>query len=51
MGTENNLWKFERDQIIFHFIFTDIWSLKYNEISVSGAKIFFEEYRNKGQEV
>ena len=29
-GTENNLWKFELDLIIF-LDFTDIWSLKYKK--------------------
>ena len=40
MGTENNLWKFELDLIIF-LDFTDIWSLKYKEIRVGGAKLFW----------
>ena len=43
MGTENNLWKFELDPIIF-LDFKDIWSLKYKEIRVSGAKHFWGVY-------
>ena len=39
MGTENILWKFELNQIIF-LDFTGIGSLKYKEIRVSGAKLF-----------
>ena len=40
MGTENILWKFEFDQIIF-LDFTGIESLKSKEIRVSGAKLFW----------
>ena len=39
MGSGNILWKFELDQIIF-LDFIGIESLKYEEISVSGAKLF-----------
>ena len=42
-GKWNILWKFELDLIIF-LDFTGIGSLKNKEISVSGAKLFFEEY-------
>ena len=38
MGTENILWKFELNQIIFQD-FTGIGSLKYKEIRVNGAKL------------
>ena len=41
MDTENILWKFELDQIIFLDNFTVIWCLEYKEIRVSGAKLFF----------
>ena len=43
MGSGNILWTFELDHIIF-IDFTGIKSLKYKEIRVSGAKLFFEEY-------
>ena len=42
-GYKNNLWKFEFDPII-SLNFTGIWILKYKEIRVSGAKLFFDEY-------
>ena len=45
MSTENILWKFELGQIIF-LDFTGIVSLKYKEISVSGAKLFWGVYIN-----
>ena len=43
MGTENDLWKYELDPIIF-LDFTGIWSLKYEEIRVlmSSANILDE---------
>ena len=39
-GSGNILWEFELDQIIF-LDFTGIESLKYNEITVSGANLFW----------
>ena len=44
MGSGNILWKFEFDQIIF-LDFTGIESLKYTEIRVSGAKLFWGVYK------
>ena len=43
MGTENMLWKFVLDQIIF-LDFAGIGSLQYKEIRVSGAKRFWWVY-------
>ena len=40
MGTENNLWKFELDLIIF-LDFTDIWSLKYKRNKCRVVQNFF----------
>ena len=40
MGTNNILWKFELDELIF-LDFAGIGSLKYKEIRVSGAKLSF----------
>ena len=40
MGSGNILWKFELDKII-SLDFTGIESLKYKEIRVSGAKLFW----------
>ena len=48
MGTVNILWKFELDQSIF-LDFTGIRSLKYKEIRVSGAKLFWGVYVEDAQ--
>ena len=45
MGSGNILWKFEFYQIIF-LDFIGIESLKYKEIRVSGAKLFWGVYIN-----
>ena len=44
MGTENNLWKFKLDPIIFMDI-TGIWSLKKQRNKLEWWKLFDEEYR------
>ena len=46
MGSANILWKFQLGQIIFlHFLdVTGIGRLKYKEIRVSGAKLFWLVY-------
>ena len=43
MGAENILWKFELNKIIFPD-FTGIGILKYKEIRVNGAKLFWGVY-------
>ena len=43
MGTENILWKFELNRIIFSY-FIGIWSFKHKEIRLGGANLFWGVY-------